>query len=241
MTLSSAAVLPELPAMSFCFKPCLKRKPRGIGLLFLLDRPLILLMEMNSEIRRSIIPAASQSVRRLEAVYLESIASSPFISVCAPSSAFARMGQESISHQSSKDSFGYYATCVPCQRCARRHRRWLQAPLTSPWHFRFRFFLPWRVDRLARKNSITSLMRCCSGSLSSPSRGSVACVSRVLDSKVWQAHLPRRISGAVGLRANHGKRPFARKSHSWILAIGFRRTSPVDMAPAMKASGAKRP
>ena len=184
MTWSSAAVLPELPAMSFCFKPCLKRKPRGIGLLFLLVRPLILLMETNSEIRRSIIPAASQSVRRLEAVYLESIASSPFISVCVPSSAFARMDQEPISHQSSKDSFEYYATCAPCRRCARCHRRWLQAPPTSPGRLRFRFFLRWRVNRLAsaRKNSIISLMCCCSGSLSTPLRGSVACMSRLLDS-----------------------------------------------------------
>ena len=45
----------------------------------------------------------------------------------------------------------------------------------------------------------------------------------------------------VGLRANHGKRPFARKSHGWIMAIGFCRTSPVDIAPAMKASGATYP
>ena len=92
----------------------------------------------------------------------------------------------------------------------------------------------------ARKNFITSSSPCCKDSLSSPLKGSVTCVSRVLD-EGKQAHLPRRISGAVGLRANHGKRPFARKSHSWILVIGFRRTSPVDMAPAMKASGAKRP
>ena len=127
------------------------------------------------------------------------------------------MGQESISHQSSKDSFGYYATCVPCRRCARRHRRWLQAPLTSSWHFRFRFFLPWRVERF--------------GGLRVPHIGQ------------WrgQARLPCRISGAVGLRANHGKRPFARKSHSWTLAIGSYRTSLVDIAPAMKASGATYP
>lgn len=91
------------------------------------------------------------------------------------------------------------------------------------------------------ENSITSLMRCCSGSLSSPSRGSVACVSRILDSGGGQARLPCRISGAVGLRANHGKRPFARKSHSWTLAIGSYRTSLVDIAPAMKASGATYP
>lgn len=51
-------------------------------------------------------------------------------------------------------------------------------------HLRFRFFLRWRVDRLAsaRKNSIISLMRCCGGSLNLPLRCSVACVSRVLDS-----------------------------------------------------------
>ena len=84
-------------------------------------------------------------------------------------------------------------------------------------------------------------MRCCSGSLSSPSRGSVACVSRILDSGGGQARLPCRISGAVGLRANPGKRPFARKSHSWTLAIGSYRTSLVDIAPAMKASGATYP
>ena len=110
--------------------------------------------------------------------------SSPFISVCVPSSAFARMDQEPISHQSSKDSFEYYATCAPCRRCARCHRRWLQAPLTSPGRLRFRFFLRWRVNRLAsaRKNSIISLMCCCSGSLSTPLRGSVACMSRLLDS-----------------------------------------------------------
>ena len=105
------------------------------------------------------------------------------IFLCVPSSAFARMDQEPISHQSSKDSIEYYATCVPCRRCARCHRRWLQAPLTSPGRLRFRFFLRWRVGRLAsaRKNSISSLMCCCSGSLSSQLRGSVACVSRVLD------------------------------------------------------------
>lgn len=84
-------------------------------------------------------------------------------------------------------------------------------------------------------------MLCCSGSLSSPSRGSVACVSRILDSGGGQARLPCRISGAVGLRVNHGKRPFARKSHSWTLAIGSYRTSLVDIAPAMKASGATYP
>lgn len=43
------------------------------------------------------------------------------------------------------------------------------------------------------------------------------------------------------MRANHGKRPFARKSHGWIMAIGFYRTSPVDIAPAMKAGGATYP
>lgn len=58
---------------------------------------------------------------------------------------------------------------------------------------------------------------------------------------VKQAHLPRWISGSVGLRANHGKRSFVRKSHSRTLVIGFYGTSPVDMAPAMKASGATYP
>ena len=43
------------------------------------------------------------------------------------------------------------------------------------------------------------------------------------------------------MRANHGKRPFARKSHSWTLAIGSYRTSLVDIAPAMKAKGATYP
>lgn len=97
---------------------------------------------------------------------------------------FCAFGSRTNFNQSSKDSFGYYAASVPCRRCARCHRRWLQAPLTSPRRLRFRFFLRWRFDRLAsaRKNSIISLMRCRSGSLSSPLRGSVACVSRVLDS-----------------------------------------------------------
>lgn len=97
---------------------------------------------------------------------------------------FCAFGSRTNFNQSSKDSFGYYATSVPCRRCARCHRRWLQAPLTSPRRLRFRFFLRWRFDRLAsaRKNSIISLMSCRSGSLSSPLRGSVACVSRVLDS-----------------------------------------------------------
>lgn len=94
---------------------------------------------------------------------------------------FCAFGLRTNFNQSSKDSFGYYATSVPCRRCARCHRRWLQAPLASPRRLRFRFFLRWRFDRLAsaRKNSIISLMRCRSGSLSSPLRGSVACVSRV--------------------------------------------------------------
>lgn len=43
------------------------------------------------------------------------------------------------------------------------------------------------------------------------------------------------------MRVNHGKRPFARKSHSWTLAIGLYRTSLVDIAPAMKASGTTYP
>lgn len=126
---------------------------------------------------------------------------------------FCAFGSRTNFNQSSKDSFGYYATSVPCRRCARCHRHWLQASLTSPRRLRFRFFLRWRFDRLAsaRKNSIISLMRCRSGSLSSPLRGSVACVSRVLDSG-GGARLPCRISGAVGLRANHEKWRRARKS-----------------------------
>ena len=92
----------------------------------------------------------------------------------------------------------------------------------------------------ARKNFITSSSPCCRDSLSSPLKGSVTCVSRVLD-EGKQAHLPRRISGSVGFRANHGKRSFARKSRSWTLAIDFCRTSPVDMAPITKASGATYP
>ena len=126
---------------------------------------------------------------------------------------FCAFGSRTNFNQSSKDSFGYYATSVPCRRCARCHRRWLQAPLTSPRRLRFRFFLRWRFDRLAsaRKNSIISLMSCRSGSLSSPLRGSVACVSRVLDSG-GGARLPCRISGAVGLRANHEEWRRARKS-----------------------------
>ena len=126
---------------------------------------------------------------------------------------FCAFGLRTNFNQSSKDSFGYYATSVPCRRCARCHRRWLQAPLASPRRLRFRFFLRWRFDRLAsaRKNSIISLMRCRSGSLSSPLRGSVACVSRVLDSG-GGARLPCRISGAVGLRANHEEWSRARKS-----------------------------
>lgn len=126
---------------------------------------------------------------------------------------FCAFGSRTNFNQSSKDSFGYYATSVPCRRCARCHRRWLQAPLTSPRRLRFRFFLRWRFDRLAsaRKNSIISLMGCRSGSLSSPLRGSVACVSRVLDSG-GGARLPCRISGAVGLRANHEEWRRARKS-----------------------------
>lgn len=126
---------------------------------------------------------------------------------------FCAFGSRTNFNQSSKDSFGYYATSVPCRRCARCHRRWLQAPLTSPRRLRFRFFLRWRFDRLvsARKNSIISLMRCRSGSLSSPLRSSVACVSRVLDSG-GGARLPHRISGAVGLRANHEEWRRARKS-----------------------------
>lgn len=107
--------------------------------------------------------------------------------------------------------------------------------------FVFGSFSPGASTGSPGENSITSLMRCCSGSLSSPSRGSVTCVSRILDSGGGQARLPCRISGAVGLRANHGKRPFARKSHSWTLAIGSYRTSLVDIAPAMKASGATYP
>lgn len=43
------------------------------------------------------------------------------------------------------------------------------------------------------------------------------------------------------MRVNHGKRPFARKSHSWTLAIGLYRTSLVDIAPAMKASSTTYP
>ena len=126
---------------------------------------------------------------------------------------FCAFGSRTNFNQSSKDSFGYYATSVPCRRCARCHRRWLQAPLTSPRRLRFRFFLRWRFDRLAsaRKNSIISLMSCRSGLLSSPLRGSVACVSRVLDSG-GGARLPCRISGAVGLRANHEEWRRARKS-----------------------------
>ena len=62
-----------------------------------------------------------------------------------------------------------------------------------------------------------------------------------ISEKLLHIFLPHWISGAVGLRANHGKRPFARKSHSWTLAIGFYRTSWVDIAPAMKASGATYP
>lgn len=126
---------------------------------------------------------------------------------------FCAFGSRTNFNQSSKDSFGYYATSVPCRRCARCHRHWLQAPLTSPRRLRFRFFLRWRFDRLAsaRKNSTISLMRCRSGSLSSPLRGSVACVSRVLDSGRG-ARLPCRISGAVGLRANHEEWRRARKS-----------------------------
>ena len=151
---------------------------------------------------------------------------------------FCAFGSRTNFNQSSKDSFGYYATCVPCRRCARCHRRWLRAPLTSPRRLRFRFFLRWRFDRLAsaRKNSIISLMRCRSGSLSPPLRGSVACVSRIFDCEGKQVYVPCRISGAAGSRANHGKRPFARKSHSWTLVIGFYRTSWVDIAPAMKTS-----
>lgn len=150
---------------------------------------------------------------KLANISVTSILSSPFISVCVPSSAFACMDQEPISYQSSKDSFGYYATCVQCRRCTRCHRRWLQAPLTSSGCLRLWLFLRWRVDRLvsARKNSITSLMRCCCGSLSSPLRGSVACVSRVLDSGGGKPAC-RVILAGKQARANHEGRPFARKS-----------------------------
>ena len=55
----------------------------------------------------------------------------------------------------------------------------------------------------ARKNFITSSSPCCRDSLSSPLKGSVTCVLRVLD-REGQAHLPRRISESVGLKANHG-------------------------------------
>lgn len=170
MTWSSAAVLPELPAMSFCFKPCLKRKPRGIGLLFLLVRPLILLMETNSEIRRSIIPAASQSVRRLEAVYLESIASSPFISVRNPppyKQAETKVGPQSfdsglfkfVTHLLTRfpkiDHFGMggfecSATRAPSRKCSRHRRRCLQAPQPRLGASSFAT-LPSQTHRLVRR------------------------------------------------------------------------------------------
>lgn len=62
-----------------------------------------------------------------------------------------------------------------------------------------------------------------------------------ISEKPLHIFLPHWISGAVGLRVNHGKRPFARKSHSWTLAIGSYRTSLIDIAPAMKVSGATYP
>ena len=81
MTWSLAAVSLELPAMSFCFRPYLKKKPKDIGRPFPLVRLLILSMEMNSGIRWSIVLAASWSVRRLATACLRLTPSSPFISV----------------------------------------------------------------------------------------------------------------------------------------------------------------
>lgn len=87
------------------------------------------------------IPCPSESEqKRISTVVLGLDSLSPFISVCVSSSAFARMGQEPISHQFSKHGFDYYATCVPYRRCARCHQRWPQAPLTSPGTFVFGFF-----------------------------------------------------------------------------------------------------
>lgn len=51
----------------------------------------------------------------------------------------------------------------------------------------------------------------------------------------------RWISGAAGLRANREERAFRTKEPRVDLSHWLRRTSPVDMAPAMKASGAKCP
>ena len=84
MTWSLAAVSLELPAMSFCFRPYLKKKPRDIGRPFPLVRLLILSMEMNSGIRRSIVLAASWSVRQSATACLRLTPSSPFISVRDP-------------------------------------------------------------------------------------------------------------------------------------------------------------
>lgn len=142
MTWSLAAASPELPVMSFCFRPYLKRNPRGIGLPFPLVRLLTLSMEMNSGIRRSIVPAVNQSARRLATVCLRLIPSSPFISVWVPSSAFAHMDQEPISRPLFKDSFGYYATRAPSRRCSCRHRRQLQASSAQPRAPSFAVLLP---------------------------------------------------------------------------------------------------
>ena len=88
MTWSLAAVSLELPVMSFCFRPYLKKKPRDIGRPFPLVRLLILSMEMNSGIRRSIVLAASWSVRRSATACLRLTPSSPFISVSANTVAY---------------------------------------------------------------------------------------------------------------------------------------------------------
>ena len=154
---------------------------------------------------------------KLANISVASILLSPFISVCVPSFAFARIGQEEplISCQFFKDSFGYYATRVSCRRWPRCHRRWLCAPLTSPRHLRCVSSSAdaSTVSLIASKN-FTSSALCCRDSLSLPLRGSMACVPRALDGDE-QVCLPRRISGATGLRANHEKRPFARKSRGY--------------------------
>ena len=71
-----------------------------------------------------------------------STASSPFISVRVPSSAFVRMDQELISRPPFKDSFGYYATRAPSRRCPCRHRRQPQASSAQPRASSFAVLLP---------------------------------------------------------------------------------------------------
>ena len=170
MTWFSAVVLPESPVMSFCFKPCLKKKLRVIGLPSPLARLSIQSMEMNSGVRRLIALAVRQSARRSEAVYPRLIISSPFISVRDPSlckQAEAKVEPRSFGPRliqswthfltwiSKIDYFGLgdfecAATRAPSQRCSCHRRRCLQTP---PPRLGIPSFaaLPSQTHRLARR------------------------------------------------------------------------------------------